>query len=220
MFTELIDTLRCPNPHEDSWLVATSTKTAGRHIITGKLGCPVCRATFEIVEGEVLFAGAGGLQLSRVLNDDAAFRLAAQLHLVEAPQPILLSGRWSAAVTPLRTIVSTVIMFVADATSVVTLDERVSTLRMPTTGIPLATGSLRALALDAAHAAPSFLSDAARVLRTAGRLVAPVATLLDASLWRTLAADAEVIVAERLAVASLPIALRRAPPSKPLFDAS
>jgi uncharacterized protein YbaR (Trm112 family) len=220
VFTELIDTLRCPNPHEDSWLVATSSKTAARHIITGKLGCPVCRASFEIVEGEVLFAGAGGLQSSRALDHDAAFRLAAQLHLLEAPQPILLTGRWSAAVAPLRTIVSTVIMFVADATSVVTLDERVSTLRMPATGIPLATGSLRAIALDAAHASPAVIADAARVLRSAGRLVVPAATPLDAALWRTLATDAEVIVAERLAVASAPIALRRAPPAKPLFDAS
>jgi uncharacterized protein YbaR (Trm112 family) len=220
VFTELIDTLRCPNPHEDSWLVATSTKTAGRHIITGKLGCPVCKATFEIVDGEVLFAGTSGLQSSRVLDQDAAFRLAAQLHLLEAPQPILLTGRWSAAVAPLRTIVPTVIIFVADATSIVTLDERVSTLRMPATGIPLATGSLRAIALDVAHASPAFITDAARVLRSAGRLVVPAGTPLDAALWRTLATDTEVIVAERLAVASAPIALRRAPPAKPLFDAS
>ena len=220
MFTELIDTLRCPNPHEDSWLVATSTKTAGRHIVTGKLGCPVCRAIFEIVDAEVLFAPAAGLQSSRVLDKDAAFRLAAQLHLLEAPQPVLLTGRWSAAVQPLRTIVSTVIMFVANATSVVTLDERVSSLRMPATGIPLATGSLRAIALDAAHATPDLLSDSARVLRASGRLVAAAATLLDPSLWRTLATDSDVIVAERLAVASAPVALRRAPPAKPLFDAS
>ena len=217
MFTELIDTLRCPNPHEDSWLVATSTRTAGRHIISGKLGCPVCRATFEIVEGEVLFGTGGGLHSSRVLDDDAAFRLAAQLHLVEAPQPILLMGRWSAAVTPLRTIVSSVTMFVADATTAIAIDERVSTMRLPPIGIPLATGSLRAIALDAAHVTDALIADAARVLRATGRLVAPAATVLDTSLWRTLASDSDVIVAERLAVASAPISLRRAP-ARPLFN--
>ena len=219
MFTELIDTLRCPNAHEDSWLVATSTRTAGRHIIEGKLGCPVCRATFAITGGDVLFAPGGGLRSSRVLDDDAAFRLAAQLHLVEAPQPILLTGGWSAAVKPLRTIVSSVTMFVGDATSAVVHDERVSTLRLPAAGIPLATGSLRAIALDAAHASDEFLSESARTLRTAGRLVVPASIVLDGALWRTLATDTDVIVAERLAVASAPIPLRRAPPT-PLFDAS
>ena len=219
MFTELIDTLRCPNAHEDSWLVATSTRTAGRHIIEGKLGCPVCRATFAITDGDVLFAPGGGLRSSRVLDDDAAFRLAAQLHLVEAPQPILLTGGWSAAVKPLRTIVSSVTMFVGDATSAVVHDERVSTLRLPAAGIPLATGSLRAIALDAAHASDEFLSESARTLRTAGRLVVPASIVLDGALWRTLATDTDVIVAERLAVASAPIPLRRAPPT-PLFDAS
>ena len=219
MFTELIDTLRCPSAHEDRWLVATSTRAAGRHIIEGKLGCPVCRLTFAIVDGEVLFAPGGGLRSSRVLDDDAAFRLAAQLHLVEAPQPILLTGRWSAAVKPLRAIVSSVTMFVGDATSTVVLDERVSTLRLPAAGIPLATGSLRAIALDAAHAGNEFLSESARTLRSAGRLVVPASTMLDGTVWRTLATDADVIVAERLAVASAPILLRRAP-SMPLFDAS
>ena len=218
VFTELIDTLRCPNAHEDSWLVATSTRTADRHIIEGKLGCPVCREIFLIVGGEVLFAPDSGLRSSRVLDDEAAFRLAAQLHLVEAPQPILLTGRWSSAVAALRTIVSSVTIFVGDATSSVVLDERVSTLRLPASGIPLATASLRAVALDAMHANDSFVVDAARVLRTSGRLVVPAGTELNDAIWRVLATDADVVVAERLAVASAPIPLRRAP-SKPLFDA-
>ncbi|MES3033244.1 MAG: hypothetical protein V4813_04540 [Gemmatimonadota bacterium] len=218
MFTELIDTLRCPMPHEDSWLVATSTRTGNRHILDGKLGCPVCKATFDITDGEVMFTTTPVLRSAIVLDDDAAFRLAAQLHLVEAPQPILLAGLWSRAVAPLRRIVSTVTMFVGDATTVVTQDERVSTLRLPSTGIPLATGALRGLALDAARATGAHLADASRVVRATGRLVVPAGIALDDTLWRTLAADQDVTVAERLAVASAPIQLRRAP-AAPLFDA-
>ena len=217
MFTELIDALRCPQAHEDSWLVATSTRTGNRHILDGKLGCPVCRASFDITDGEVMFTTAPVLRSAIVLDDDAAFRLAAQLHLVEAPHPVLLVGHWSRAVAPLRRIVSTVTMFVGDATTVVTQDERVSTLRLPTTGIPLATGALRGLALDRAHSSDLFLHAAARVLRTAGRLVLPAGSALDAEVWRTLASDAGVTVAERLPVASAQIALRRAP-AAPLFD--
>ena len=216
MFTELIDMLRCPRPHEDSWLVATSTRTGDRHIIDGKLGCPVCTATFDIIDGEVMFTTTPVLRSAIRLDDDAAFRLAAQLHLVEAPKPILLVGHWSRAVAPLRRIVSTVTMFVGDATSVVTQDERVSTLRLPSSGIPVASGALRGLALDRAHAGEVHVRDASRVVGTKGRLVVPAGVTLDATLWQLVASDDEVSVAERLAVASAPVPLRRAPPS-PLF---
>ena len=216
MFTELIDTLRCPQLHAESWLVATSTRTGNRHILDGTLGCPVCKATFAIVEGEVLFGSAPVLRSAITLDDDAAFRLAAQLHLLEAPKPILLAGQWSRAVPALRRIVPTVTMFVGSATSVVVQDERVRTLRLPASVFPLAAGALRGLALDRTHAAAPYLRDAARVVGTRGRLVVPVHVELDATVWTVLASDADVTVAERLPVASAPIALRRAPIA-PLF---
>jgi uncharacterized protein YbaR (Trm112 family) len=218
VFTELIDMLRCPVSHEVSWLVASSTRTADRHILAGRLGCPVCRTSFEIVDGEVRFGPAGTLLSTRTLDQDAAFRLAAQLHLVEAPQPILLLGNWSRAVAPLRALVPTVTMFAGNATSVVALDDRVSTLRLPPDVIPLATASLRAVALDPAHGGAQWLAESARVLRTAGRLVAPPTTSLEPSLWRTLAVDADTLVAERLPAASAPVSLKRAP-TQPLFSA-
>ncbi len=218
MFTELIDTLRCPNAHQDSWLVATSTRTDGRHIIEGKLGCPVCRATFDIVDGEVLFSTASVSEQAQAFDDEAAFRLAAQLHLVEAPQPILLIGAWSAAATSLRRILPHVKLMLGDAAPQRAPDERISALRLPANGIPLATGALRGLALDAAHAEPAYLVHAARVVRTTGRLVAPSSTTLDASLWRPLATDGDVVVAERLPAASAPVQLKRAP-ATPLFTA-
>ncbi len=216
MFTELIDTLRCPNLHEPSWLVASSTRTADRHILAGRLGCPVCRASFEIVDGEVLFAPSAALLSTRTLDQDAAFRLAAQLHLVEAPQPILLTGSWSRAVPPLRALVPTVTMFVGNATSTLTRDDRISSVRLPLTAIPIATGALRAVALDAAHSSAALLAESARVLRTAGRLVAPPSVSLNPELWRTLASDADTLVAERLPTPSAPVTLKRAP-SQPLF---
>lgn len=218
MFTELIDSLRCPNPHEDSWLVATSTRTGQRHILDGKLGCPVCQATFPIDDGEVLFSAGSTMRSAIVMDQDWAFRLAAQLHLLEAPQPILLTGIWSRAVTALRALVPTVTMFVGDATTMPALDEKVSTLRLPPSGIPLASGVLRGLALDALHSTPAYLTSAARVVRASGRLVVPASTTLDDDSWRTIASDDAVLVAERRAVASAPVQLRRAPAS-PLFKA-
>jgi hypothetical protein len=165
----------------------------------------------------VLFSSGPALRSAITLDDDAAFRLAAQLHLVEAPQPVMLVGQWSRAVAPLRRIVGTVTLFVADASSVIALDEKVSTLRLPASGIPLATGALRGLALDRAHAGDAYVRDAARVVGTKGRLVIPAGVTLDEALWRTLASDDTVAVAERLPVATAPIALRRAP-AAPLFE--
>ena len=216
MFTELIDTLRCPNAHADSWLVATSARTDGRQIMEGKLGCPVCRTTFEIVDGEVLFSTTPVAAAIPTFDDDAAFRLAAQLHLIEAPQPVLLVGAWSAAGQALRRILPHVKLLLGDAAPQRASDDRISALRLPERGIPLATGALRALALDSTHTSPAHLTHAARVVRTTGRIVAPASTVLDASLWRTLASDTDVIVAERLAASSAFVQLKRAP-SKPLF---
>jgi uncharacterized protein YbaR (Trm112 family) len=211
VLTELIDMLRCPKPHEDSWLVATSTRTESRHIIDGRLGCPVCKATFDIREGEVLFTSGTVLRATRVLDDESAFRLAAQLHLIDAPHPILLAGSWSRAVPPLRRIVPNVPIFVGDSVTVLSPDERVSLLRLPTHGIPLATGALRGVAFDAAHTTADLLASAARVLRTTGRLVVPSGTALDPAHWRVLASDTDVVVAERLASHGAPIQLKRAP---------
>ncbi len=65
MHIELVDTLRCPHPHEDTWLVASVTRFDGREVVEGTLGCPACRRQFPVRGGEVDFtagdgSGAGG----------------------------------------------------------------------------------------------------------------------------------------------------------------
>ena len=44
MFIELVDALRCPATHEESWLVARRSAHGGAARLEGTLGCPVCRA--------------------------------------------------------------------------------------------------------------------------------------------------------------------------------
>jgi len=217
VFTELIDILRCSTPHDDSWLVATSTRSEARHIIEGRLGCPVCRASYAIGNAVALFAEPPALPSIARLDDEEAFRIAAQLYLIEAPAPILLTGTWSAAVEALLRITPTVRMFVGDTRVPIALDDRVSLLTLPGQRFPLASASLRGVALDADHATDALLTDAARIVRAGGRLVAPADRTLDALCWKPLVRDAELQVAERLPSASAPIQLRRAP-SNPLFD--
>ena len=58
MFIELTDLLRCPNPHDESFLVLLPDQMDGRSVRTGQLGCPVCGRTFQLVDG--MFDAGGG----------------------------------------------------------------------------------------------------------------------------------------------------------------
>src|SRR3954462_15554710 len=51
MFVEIVDALRCPRAHEESWLVLAAQRTEDRHVLEGTLGCPVCHATYPIHGG-------------------------------------------------------------------------------------------------------------------------------------------------------------------------
>jgi len=59
MFIELVDSLRCLTPHEETWLVASVAEMSGRHIIDGRLGCPICRRSYPVREGVGIFTADG-----------------------------------------------------------------------------------------------------------------------------------------------------------------
>ena len=94
MFIELIELLRCPAAHEESWLVAAFGRMDGRFVIEGKLGCPVCSCTFPIVEGVARFseipveAHAGDTHAT----NDETIRTAALLGLTRAGATIVMEG--------------------------------------------------------------------------------------------------------------------------------
>lgn len=78
MHIELVDTLRCPYPHDDTWLVASVSRFEGRDIVEGSLGCPSCRRQFAVRDGEVDFterASDGGEGVPAGANDPASGRL-------------------------------------------------------------------------------------------------------------------------------------------------
>jgi uncharacterized protein YbaR (Trm112 family) len=218
MFIELIDTLRCPQAHADSWLVASSLRTVGRHIVDGALGCPECKATYAIRDAVVCFADTDRRTVASDVTDDDVFRLAAQLHLVEAPGAIVLTGAWGAYAAPLVRTLPTLQLFAVNASVPLPLDERISALSVAQGVLPLAASSVRGVALDAHHAGAAMLDAASRVVRTGGRLVVPAHCTPAAAEWRELARDASAAVFERLTTASAPVTLKRAP-ARPLFQA-
>jgi uncharacterized protein YbaR (Trm112 family) len=58
MYIELTDHLRCPEDHEESFLVLLPDRVEDRSVRAGQLGCPVCGRTFTLVDGVVDVGGA------------------------------------------------------------------------------------------------------------------------------------------------------------------
>ena len=212
MFIELVDSLRCVNAHEDTWLVAGVTRMDGRRIVEGKLGCPLCRREYPVRDGVAWFAGSGSDRASRLTptppsaTEGRAMRAAALLGLTDAGGIVVLGGSWAdcadaiAELSPSHVVVlnRAIPIDAPQTVSCLVVGER----------LPFAAGSVRAVALDAELAATS-LESATAALRGRGRLVAPASTPVPADVTE-LARDDEDWVAERITVASPPVALRSA----------
>lgn len=209
MLIELVDDLRCPRPHERTWLVAATDHTEGRDIIEGTLGCPVCHAEYPIREGVVWFGrehlvpGAPGE--ASPSDPELAIRLAAFLDLSEAPGFALLAGSWGRSAPPLRGLVPTHLILL-NPRPLVAAGDGISVLEIPN-AIPLADAACRGVALDDVHADAAHLDAAVRVLRPHGRLVAPASTPTPAGVTE-LARDEHLWVAERGATPQSVLSLR------------
>src|SRR5207302_1607917 len=55
--------LRCPETHEEAFLVMSTGEMVGRMVRSGILGCPVCRKEYPIAKGIVNFSGGEGTPL-------------------------------------------------------------------------------------------------------------------------------------------------------------
>lgn len=212
MFIELVDSLRCVQPHEDTWLVATFDRMENRRVVEGALGCPTCRASYPIRAG-VVWLGAVPEQGTPADDPpaahpvaDEAMRLAALLDLREPGMRALLAGAHGAVAHALVGATQAELL-VIDPPASVTPGDGVSIVR---TGgrVPLAAASMRAVALDERSAvAPGAIEAAVAALRDGGRLVAPATVPVPASVTE-LARDARQWVAERDARPSAPVQLR------------
>lgn len=199
MFIELVDALRCPRPHEESWLVVAADRLVARHILEGTLGCPVCSAEYPIRDGVVDFSGGMHYPVPPSAPPSAAqaTRLAAFLGLDDALGFATLMGDWGAHAIELRGMVECPLVLV-DPPQDVEAAPGLSILR--TAGpLPLAVGSTRGIAIDVTdlHGAhPERLASAVRATRAGGRAVAHSSLPLPAGL-RELARDPALWVAER-----------------------
>lgn len=208
MFIELVDSLRCLNPHEETWLVAAASRMDGRHIVDGILGCPVCRREYAIRDGTAWFsakqpgADAPGLTtLAGAADEAGVMRAAALLGLSDPGGIVVLGGSWAAYADAVAELgASHVVVLnaaVSDSSpqevSAIVVDDR----------LPFGAGALRGVAVDTELGSPELLASAAASLRSRGRLVAPADALVPDEV-EILARDDANWVAERKVVASPP----------------
>ena len=168
MFIELTDHLRCPEDHEESFLVLLPDEMAGRSVRKGQLGCPVCRRTFAITDGILDLGGAAEPGTAESRLDAGGLAALAGLHgpggyftIVGPPASVWEEfqeanpGVALVAINPPRQ--------VQDAPGL-------SVIR--SARIPLKSRSMRGVALGAPYADdPGWIAEAARVVLPGLRIV-------------------------------------------------
>ncbi len=187
MFIEVVDAFRCTRDHELTWLVAQADRLEDRDILTGELGCPVCGARYPIVAGVADFrdpAARGAAPApARAAADlpERALRAAALLGLTEPGGLVVLAGAWGDAAPDVAALVEGVHVLAIDPAAGVSSGFGVS-VACAGAVLPLRPDSVRAIAIDAAHARAAFIESSVAALRPSGRLLAPAAAPLPAGI--------------------------------------
>lgn len=191
MHIELIDLLRCPEAHEETWLVAAFNRMEGRVVLDAKLGCPVCRREYTVRDGVAIF----GDGITSEPSAEDATHIAAFLNLTSPGKSVLLAGGFAEAAAKIADITDARVISLNVTKP--KRDDRVLEIRT-NSRIPLASSSLDGIALDQAHSTEGLLRESERVVRPGGRLVCSPVVRVKAG-FHELARDKDFIVAERIA---------------------
>lgn len=206
MILQLVDVLRCPSSHEDSHLVLTADAWRDGAVTAGRLGCPVCRMIYPIVDGVADFTAGATPWTGGATNRPAvdAWRLAAQLDLQSPGGIVLLAGAYARAAASLRSVV--------DVTAVLVGADVVphGAVALGVAGrLPLATGALLAAAVEAGPSSGAWLEEVARVVRPGGRIVAPATAPVPGGVALVARDETEWVAEASSAPVLLPLRKRR-----------
>jgi hypothetical protein len=202
VFIEIVDSLRCPNAHADTWLVASCDTMDERRIVAGRLGCPVCRAEYLIRDGAVYFDEEPVMTDVAVAPAGEGERLAAFLDLTDARGFAILEGSFAAYAPGVAAIAPT---------QLVLLNPRAAVDPQPgisvvfcARGAPFTPASARAVAGDT-----DCVERLVIVASPGGRVVAPAGAVAPSGVT-VLAGDERMWVGETdAATVSRPIPLAR-----------
>ena len=177
MFIELTDHLRCPAAHDESFLVLLPDAVKDRQVRTGTFGCPVCNATYPIVDGVVRFGPPSALLPVSPSAPPPVAGLAAFLGLGGPGGYVGLVGDIAALGRELSTALPGVHFAGINAPAGTEGSDRVSLMGAPS--IPVKARQLRGVVLGTGYgAAPEWIAEGVRVvlpgLRVVGVGPAPV----------------------------------------------
>lgn len=203
MFIPLVDSLRCPNAHEETWLVASIETIEDRDIKSGMLGCPQCMAEYAIRDGIVHFAEVERAAFVPPSEEDAT-RIAAVLDLLDPRMVAVLEGEWGAHAPLVRTLSPASLLLVNPPEGVISGDGVSIVLA---NRAPLAAGSADGAAASRG-ASPAMVTSLQASLRGGRRMAGPVSIDVPSFLTE-LVRDDEIWVAQLDAgsVTSAPVLL-------------
>lgn len=190
MFVPLVDSLRCPNVHDETWLVASIEQALDRDIKRGTLGCPKCQAEYAIVDGIVRFDDVARAPFQPP-DEGEATRVAAALDLTDARMTVLLVGAWGAHAPLIRALSPAQLLLLNPPDGVVSGDGVSIFL---SNAAPVAASSMDAVAIDD-RVSDATVARLCASLRGGRRMLGPVARAVPSFLTE-LARDADVWVAE------------------------
>jgi hypothetical protein len=162
MFIELTDHLRCPNGHEEAYLVLLPDLVEQRDVRRGRLGCPLCQWETTFTDGVVDFGGGKAAVLPSALSVDA---VKAFLGLSGPGGYVALVGSPAALASDLAKVLRGVSLVLVNPPEGTVADPPSSVLRAAR--IPLKAGSMRGMVLGA-----DFASDQAWVADAVGSILA------------------------------------------------
>ncbi len=87
MHIELTEMLRCPERHEEGFLVLSTGEMRGRMVRSGVLACPKCGREYPIFKGVANFSG-GGMRDARGVDSGAAAHPASRISQPVDPQTL------------------------------------------------------------------------------------------------------------------------------------
>ena len=210
MRIEVIELLRCPAAHESSPLVTVAIRRDGDRLIEATLGCAVCRAEYLLRDGIAYLGGSGGHSSFDADGVVDPMRIAALLGLGDPGSRVMLGGALGGAAAAIEDATGARCI-VANGPRAAAVETRFDQLVIDDgDAIPLASASLAGLAVDRTTIA--LLADATRVVRSGGRVIAPVyAPVPDGC--RELARDNDEWVAEVEVSASAPVVIQMGRPT-------
>lgn len=168
MFIELTDHLRCPEDHEEAYLVLLPDSMAGRSVQSGELGCPICHRTLYIKDG-ILDMGDGPAAAAAEPTLDGAS--VAALTGLGGPGGYLalvgpIAGRWR----EVEAVLNGVSMVAVNGPASLADARGLSVLR--SARLPLKSASMRGVVLSGTFGGDAtWVREAARVLLPGLRVV-------------------------------------------------